>query len=190
MSEQRVQETCNKLDVKLLELEKKSKRKTNMIQTVCKNFFDKFEEDVKGMKHSYIEMRDSYDMWARNVLKPQELKEATLFALEQRVVNEESTRVQESALMKDVIDKLIYSLQQHLWTTSSHLGTKSYTQYQRQQSVSVTASGNFNEENPLDSPLKKESSTPKNQHILFQQKPPSPKAKKRSLSPKETKEIL
>jgi hypothetical protein len=76
-----VKETCSKLETKLGDLEKKSKRKTNKIQTVCKNFFDRFEDEVKGMKHSYIEMRDSYDMWARNVLKPQELKEATLFAL-------------------------------------------------------------------------------------------------------------
>lgn len=103
------------------------------------------------MKHSYIEMRDSYDMWARNVQKPQELKEAALFALEQRMINEENTRMQEVGLMKDVFDKLIYSLQQHLWGTSSHLGTKTY------QKTSVTASGNFNEDNPLDSPLKKES---------------------------------
>jgi len=34
------------------------------------------------MKQSYIEMRDSFDMWNRNIKKPNELKEAALYALE------------------------------------------------------------------------------------------------------------
>ena len=82
------------------------------------------------MKHKYIEMRDSFDLWSRNVLKPQELSKAALYALEQRMNSEENARMSESVVMKDVMDKLIYSLQQHLWSTSEHLGTKTYNQFQ------------------------------------------------------------
>ena len=53
-----------------MDLAKSTKSKTAKIQTVCKNYFEKFEEDVTGMKHKYIEMRDSFDLWSRNVLKP------------------------------------------------------------------------------------------------------------------------
>lgn len=93
-----------------MELAKSTKSKTAKIQTVCKNYFEKFEEDVKGMKHKYIEMRDSFDLWSRNVLKPQELSKAALYALEQRMNSEEHARMSESVIMKDVMDKLIYSL--------------------------------------------------------------------------------
>jgi hypothetical protein len=41
------------------------------------------------MKLSYIEMRDSFDMWSRNIKKPSELKEAALYAFEQRITTEE-----------------------------------------------------------------------------------------------------
>jgi hypothetical protein len=71
------------------------------------------------MKLTYIEMRDSYDMWLRNIKKPQDLKEAALFALEQRVINEEHSRMSEAVLMKDVMSKLIYTLQQHILSTSA-----------------------------------------------------------------------
>jgi hypothetical protein len=71
------------------------------------------------MKLTYIEMRDSYDMWLRNIKKPQDLKEAALFALEQRVINEEHSRMSEAVLMKDVMSKLIYTLQQHILSTST-----------------------------------------------------------------------
>jgi hypothetical protein len=41
------------------------------------------------MKQSFIEMRDSFDLWNRNMRKPTELKEAALYALETRMNNEE-----------------------------------------------------------------------------------------------------
>lgn len=74
--------TCSGLESKLSELAKTTKRKTEKIQEVCKQFFDNYEGEVKHMKQSYIEMRDSFDMWNRNIRKPSELKEAALYALE------------------------------------------------------------------------------------------------------------
>lgn len=76
------------------------------------------------MKQGYIEMRDSYDMWSRNIKKPSELKEAALYALEQRMINEENNRLNENVMIKDTLSKLIYSLQQHLWGTSNYLRNK------------------------------------------------------------------
>lgn len=91
-------------------------------------------------------MRDSFDMWSRNVKQPNEMKEATLFALEQRMNSEEMTRLAESTMMKDILGKLIYSLQQHIWTTSMHLRTKNYSQFE-QYAKAIDQNENIDEKN-------------------------------------------
>ena len=52
------------------------------IQEVCKGFFENYENEVRHMKQGYIEMRDSFDSWNRNMKKPSDIKEAALYALE------------------------------------------------------------------------------------------------------------
>lgn len=81
-AQEKVKEICDSLEQRLGDLDKVTKKKTAKIQSICKSFFDNYEQEVKHMKGSYIEMRDSFDMWSRNVKKPQELKEAALYALE------------------------------------------------------------------------------------------------------------
>ncbi len=76
-------------------------------------------------------MRDSYDSWNKNIKKPFDLKEAALFALEARILNEEHARINEAITVKDVINKLIYSVQQHLSTTSQCLQGKEFDEIQR-----------------------------------------------------------
>lgn len=82
------------------------------------------------MKLSYVEMRESFEMWNRNIKKPSELKEATLYSLEQRMSAEEHSRLSESIVMKDILDKLIYSIHHHLNCTSLYLKTKNFQEYQ------------------------------------------------------------
>lgn len=72
----------------------------------------------------YNDMRDSYDSWNKNIKKPFDLKEAALFALEARILNEEHARINEAITVKDVINKLIYSVQQHLSSTSPFITNK------------------------------------------------------------------
>jgi hypothetical protein len=75
-------------------------------------------------------MKESFDMWNRNIKKPNDLKEAALYALESRMLNEEHSRISEQVIMKDVIIKLIYSVQQHLTGTSKYLKAKSFKDYE------------------------------------------------------------
>jgi hypothetical protein len=43
-------------------------------------------------------------------VRPNELKEATLYAIEHRLIEEENIRIGEVDLIKDVVNKLIYSV--------------------------------------------------------------------------------
>jgi hypothetical protein len=101
----------DKLDYKIDELDKKTKRKASSIQDVCRNFFEKLEEEMKTYRVKYGEMTDSYDVWNKNHKKPSDLREAALYALEARILNEEHARISEAIITKDVINKLIYSIQ-------------------------------------------------------------------------------
>lgn len=56
-------------------------------------------------------MTDSYDMWNKTHKKPSDIREAALYALEARLLNEEHTRINEAILIKDVMNKFIYSIQ-------------------------------------------------------------------------------
>ena len=79
----------------------------------------------------FNDMRDSYDSWNKNIKKPFDLKEAALFALEARILNEEHARINEAITVKDVINKLIYSVQQHLSSNSQYLQGKDIEEVQR-----------------------------------------------------------
>jgi hypothetical protein len=74
------------------------------------NFFEKLEEEIKTYRTKFQEMTDSYDLWNKNHKKPSDLREAALFALEARLLNEEHTRINEAILIKDVLNKFIYSM--------------------------------------------------------------------------------
>ncbi len=74
------------------------------------NFFEKIEEDMKTFKVRFQEMTDSFDLWNKNHKKPSDIREAALYALEAKLINEEHTRINEAILIKDIINKLIYSI--------------------------------------------------------------------------------
>ena len=91
---------------------------------MCGNFFEKVEEEMKTYRVKYQEMMDSFDVWNKNHKKPSDLREAALYALEARMLNEESTRINEAIMVRDVLNKVIYSIQQHVSATSPFLRNK------------------------------------------------------------------
>lgn len=91
-------------------LDSKTKAKVAKIKEICSNFFKSYEDSLVQMKNQFIEVHDAFQSWNRNVVKPNEIKEATLFALEARMNTEEAQRINDSISMKDVVNKLIFSL--------------------------------------------------------------------------------
>ena len=121
-----VQQLIGKVEFKIDELDRKTKKKAAGIQDICRGFFEKLEEEMKTYRVKFGEMTDSYDVWNKNHKKPSDLKEAALYALEARLLNEEHARISEVIIIKDVMNKLIYSLSHHLEATSPFLKSKNY----------------------------------------------------------------
>ena len=46
----KIKEVCDDLEIKLSELDKITKKKTSKIQSICKQFFENYENEVKHMK--------------------------------------------------------------------------------------------------------------------------------------------
>jgi hypothetical protein len=57
-------------------------------------------------------MNQKYADWSKVLIEPTSLNEARLFALETRIQEEEEIRIKEQEYMRDVIKKLIFSLEQ------------------------------------------------------------------------------
>jgi hypothetical protein len=92
------------------DIDRRVKRKGQSIQDICTQYFEKMQGEIDRYIIVYNDMRDSYDSWNKNIKKPFDLKEAALFALEARILNEEHARINEAITVKDVINKLIYSV--------------------------------------------------------------------------------
>ncbi len=95
-------------------------------------------------------MTDSYDVWNKNHKKPSDLKEAALYALEARLLNEEHTRISEAITIKDVMNKLIYSFTHHLETTSPYLKAKNFQDFEDTQNMRLNLSSAGNDNTSID----------------------------------------
>ena len=55
---------------------------------------------------------DKYQDWSKVLIEPASLNDARLYSLESRVHEEEEIRIKEYDFMRDLVKKLIYSLEQ------------------------------------------------------------------------------
>ena len=55
---------------------------------------------------------DKYQDWSKVLIEPASLNDARLFSLESRMHEEEEIRIREYEFMRDLMKKLIYSLEQ------------------------------------------------------------------------------
>ena len=53
-----------------------------------------------------------YDSWITTTMEPAAVTEAKVFAVESRIQHEEKRRLEESLFIRDLVKKLIYSLEQ------------------------------------------------------------------------------
>jgi hypothetical protein len=55
---------------------------------------------------------DKYQDWSKVLIEPASLNDARLFSLESRMHEEEEIRIREYEFVRDLMKKLIYSLEQ------------------------------------------------------------------------------
>lgn len=55
---------------------------------------------------------DKYQDWSKVLIEPASMNDARLYSLESRVHEEEEIRIKEYDFMRDLLKKLIYSLEQ------------------------------------------------------------------------------
>jgi len=79
---------------------------------VCSSFFDKYETDLEEVKIKIDNLQNKYKDWQRILIEPTTLNEARLYSVETRVTEEEEMRIREYEYMRDLLKKLLYSLEQ------------------------------------------------------------------------------
>jgi hypothetical protein len=81
------------------------------IKDVCSRYFEKYECDLEEQKIKMNTIQKKYDDWSKVLLEPMTVNDARLFAVETRVTEEEEIRVKEFEYLRDVVKKLLYSLE-------------------------------------------------------------------------------
>lgn len=66
-------------------------------------------------------MENKYKDWSKVLLEPATMNDARVFALESRLENSEDMRIKEFDFLKDLMRKLVFSIEQQ---SLSHLDTK------------------------------------------------------------------
>lgn len=82
------------------------------IKQVCSNYFGKYESDLEELKIKIDNLQDKYKDWQRILIEPTTMNEARLFSVESRITEEEEMRIKEYEYMRDMLKKLLYSLEQ------------------------------------------------------------------------------
>jgi len=79
---------------------------------VCSNYFSKYELDLDELKIRITNLQDKYKDWQRILIEPATINDARLFSVETRLNEEEEMRIREYEYMRDLMKKLLYSLEQ------------------------------------------------------------------------------
>ena len=90
----------------------KYEEKLKKIKEVCAQFFNKYDKLLTGYDDQIHELDKRIEDWAKLLVKPQEVNQARLFAIDTRLKETEDFRVREAGFMKDIFRKLIYALEQ------------------------------------------------------------------------------
>ena len=70
-------------------------------------------------------LENKYSDWSKLLIEPTTINEARLFALETRVNEEEDMRIKEYDFLRDLMRKLLYSLEQSTFESLDGKQTKS-----------------------------------------------------------------
>lgn len=123
-----LESTRSSLDKTMSDVLNKNKSQIIKIKDVCTKYFEKNDDIIKTMQDKVKIVDTTFDDFMNNVVKPQQLGEARLYAVETRLKEEEDLRIVEISHIKDVMKKLIFAIEQANLTardsyTSSNLDT-------------------------------------------------------------------
>jgi hypothetical protein len=79
---------------------------------VCSNYFQHYELDLEELRLRIGTLENKYKDWSKVLIEPATMNDARVFALESRMEKEEEVRIYEYDFIKDLIKKLVYSLEQ------------------------------------------------------------------------------
>ena len=82
------------------------------IKTVCSTYFQHFELDLEELRLRSGTLENKFKDWSKVLIEPATMNDARVFALESRMESEEEVRIKEHEFTKDILRKLIYSLEQ------------------------------------------------------------------------------
>lgn len=94
------------------EAQLKYEEKLKKIKEVCAQFFNKYDKQLTSYDEQMHELDKRIEDWAKLLVKPQEVNQARLFAIDTRLKETEDFRVKEISFMKDAFKKLIFALEQ------------------------------------------------------------------------------
>ena len=87
-----------------------SKSLKNM-RKVCSDYFANYETNLEEVKIRQHVLENKYADWQKVLIEPATVNDARLFSVEQRVEEEEEMRIKEYEHLRDLLKKLIYSLE-------------------------------------------------------------------------------
>lgn len=79
---------------------------------MCSNYFGKYEVDLEELKIKINNLQDKYKDWQRILIEPATMNDARLYSVETRLNEEEEMRIREYEYVRDLLKKLLYSLEQ------------------------------------------------------------------------------
>eukprot|EP00347_Sterkiella_histriomuscorum_P006612 403352105 len=107
-----VDDTATDLNQKRMEIQEKYEKKFNKVKEVITNYFERYDVDLEELKINMKVLNQKYADWSKILIEPTSLNEARLYALETRLHEEEDIRIKEYEYVRDLMKKLIFSLEQ------------------------------------------------------------------------------
>ena len=82
------------------------------VKGICSDYFLKYETDLEEMRIRTHVLESKYHEWQKVLIEPLSVNNAKLFSFESRLNEEEELRIKEYNYLRDLMKKLIYSLEQ------------------------------------------------------------------------------
>ena len=89
----------------------KYEKQFNQIKMVCCKYFEKYDLELETVQIKAQNVMDKYQDWSKVLIEPATMNDARLFSLESRMNEEEEIRIKEYEFVRDLLKKLIYSLE-------------------------------------------------------------------------------
>ena len=100
------------LHQKRIEVNSKYAKKFTKIKDVIAKYFEKYDLDLEECKINMKVLNQKYADWSKILIEPTSFNEARLYAVETRLHEEEEIRLKEQEFVRELLKKLIFSLEQ------------------------------------------------------------------------------